>query len=69
MKTVEEVKVEWHKLDVKMSELKKVFVDKVKRSALSHAEHELLNKQYFRLKADMDRLVELGKKMNMPTVG
>ena len=68
MKTIEDVRVEWNKLDMEMSALKKVFVNKVKRSALSHAEHEILNKKYFRLKRDMDRLVELGKRMQFNVI-
>lgn len=58
-----DVKMEWERTHSEMQQHQKKFAELVKRSALTTATHERMNKKYFDLKAKMNRLVDLGKKM------
>ena len=61
--TLDDVKLEWERLHGEKSKLNKEFDDKVKRNALSITEHEQMNKRYFKIKEQMERLVKLGKNL------
>ena len=61
--TLDDVKSEWERLHGEKLKLNKEFDDKVKRNALSITEHEQMNKRYFKIKEQMERLVKLGKNL------
>lgn len=60
---LEDVKKEWERTNSEMGEHQKKFTELVKRDVLTTATHERMNQKYFKLKAKLDRLVELGRKM------